>query len=368
MVATSLLLRKRSLEMRSILTLLVCLGLLTATAQPPQLGPDQFFQVGHSYLRSSYDIHPDTAASLIGAVGTFYSINLGWLPDAVLYSSDSIACHTAPSSYVFHSEYYDTANVQLTITDLTLGGVREHLFLVDDQRVQYVGGQPNGSGGTGDDLVTQRYPLNGFETVLRPDIVYGSTWTDTINGQFYDGSGSDEHYITGLATTVADAAGEITLPDGSLLPHTLRLRTVRAYLDSNVVFGNTLRRDTLYTWWVDSWDAPLMTLPLGYYAMMNGYVSPLPFTFYQRLGIAQSISEPVTGELPMSPNPCSTILHIGGAPGTTPYSIIDTSGRVVGTGVLSTAHELDVSGLPNGSYVVRVDGDVRPAGRFTVAR
>ncbi len=354
--------------MRSLLPFLCTLFVFTAAAQPPQLGPAQFFQVGHSYLRFSYEIGPDNTASLIAADGDGYAINLTWLPETFLYSSDSIACTAAPSSYANYTDYYDTANVQLSITDRMVGGTREHLFLVDDQRVQYVGGQPNGSGGSGDDLVFQRYPGNAFETVLQQNIVFGTTWTEIIDGQFYDGSGSDDHFITGTATTTADGAGQITLPDGSLLPHTLRLRTVRDYVDDNSVFGSIARQDTLYTWWVDSWDAPLMTLPVGDYGLMHGYVHPLPFTIYQRLNNAQAIAEHGVEKVALSPNPCNTMLRIGTVPGMQRYSIRDASGRLVQEGIVSGDRALDVSQLTNGSYYLRLDGDGVRQGRFVVLR
>ncbi len=354
--------------MRSLLFFLGILIVSPAAAQPPQLGPAQFFQVGHSYLRFSYEIDPDNAASLIAADGDGYAINLTWLHEAFLYTSDSIACTTAPTSYAYHTDYYDTANVQLSITDRMLGGTREHLFLVDDQQVQYVGGQPNGAGSTGDDLVFQRYPDNAFETVLQQDVVFGTTWTEIIDGQFYDGSGSDDHFITGTATTVADGAGQITLPDGTLLPHTLRLRTVRDYVDDNAVFGSIARQDTLYTWWVDSWDAPLMTLPVGDYGLMHGYVNPLPFTIYQRLNNAQTIAERGVEHVALSPNPCNSTLRIRSASGMQRYIIRDASGRLVQEGSVTGDRTLDVSQLINGSYLLRLDGDGVRQGRFVVLR
>ncbi len=354
--------------MRSIIGLLALTLAGIAAAQPPQLGPGQFFQVGRSYLRFSYEIGPERTAALIAAEGEGYAIDLTWLPEAFLYTSDSISCTAAPTDYANYAAYYDTANVQISITDRMVGGTREHLFLVDDERVQYVGGQPNGAGGSGDDLVFQRYPGNAFETVLQQDIVYGTTWTEPIDGQFYDGSGSDDHFITGTATTVADAAGQITLPDGSLLPHTLRLRTVRDYVDENALFGTIARQDTVYTWWVDSWDAPLMILPIGDYGLMHGYVSPLPFTIYQRLNNAQAIAEHGPEELDLGPNPCTTILRVGTRPGMRRYSVCDASGRVVQEGNMPGNGILDVGRLPSGGYLLRTQGDAVQHGRFIVLR
>ena len=339
-----------------------------AVVAQPTIGPAQFFRPDHSYLRYSYDISPTNSAELIAADGDLYTIDLAWVNTATLYTSDSIACITAVGNYPYFTDYYDTANVQLSIRDRELGGVRTHLFLVHNDSVQHVGGQPYGTGGTGDDLVFQRYPDHAFETILFPDITYGTTWTDTIDGEFQDASGSDMHYLYGNSTTTADGAGSITLPDGTYLPHTLRLRTVRDYIDSNDFFGDTHRQDTLYTWWVDSWDGPLMTLPIGDYGMAHGYVSPLPFTFYIRLGVVQhvAVNEQAATPVRLGPNPCTDRLQVHGA-ANAQYAVHDGSGRVVMQGRLN-GDMLDVRDLPIGSYTLQLGAD--PLGRmhFAVAR
>ncbi len=353
--------------MRAFLSFTLSIPFAVAYAQPT-LGPHSFFQPEHGYLRFSYDIQPDHAAELIAADGDLYAIDLAWVNFATLYTSDSIVCGPAPDTYLFHNEDYDTANVQVTFHDRDLGGVRTHLFLVSDDSVKYVGGQPNGGGDTGDDLVFQRYPNRAFETILFPNIEYGTTWSDTIDGQFLDASGSDDHFLHGISTTTADGAGSITMPDGTYLPHTLRLRTVRDYMDMNAVFGDMHRQDTLYTWWVDSWDAPLMTLPIGSYGMTHGYVSPLPFTIYRRLGVVQQvgIAEDARNDLLIGPNPCSDRLYVQGSPRGA-YAILDASGRVVRQGTTMEA-TIDVSRLANGTYSLAMPGSTAQRARFVVAR
>jgi len=345
----------------------VILCVSTLTAQPT-IGPDQFFQVGHGYLRHSYDILPDVAEDLIAADGPDYAIDLDWVDSAPLYTSDSITCSAAGNEYPYYPDDYDTANVQVTFHDRELSGVRTHLFLVREGSVQYVGGQPFGTGDTGDDLVFQRYPDQVFETVLIPSIELGTTWSGPIDGRFLDASGSDDHFLTGTSTTIADGTGSITLPDGTYLPHTLRLRTVREYMDSNVVFGDTPRQDTLYTWWVDSWDGPLMTLPIGDYGLMHGFIAPLPFTLYTRVGEVQpaGMSEQAAIPVRLGPNPCSDRLWIHDATNTT-YRVVDASGRTVMQGEPVNG-SLDIQHLAPGSYTLRSLVEPRRRALFVVAR
>ena len=94
----------------------VILCVSTLTAQPT-IGPDQFFQVGHGYLRHSYDILPDVAEDLIAADGPDYAIDLDWVDSAPLYTSDSITCSAAGNEYHYYPDDYDTANVQVTFHD-----------------------------------------------------------------------------------------------------------------------------------------------------------------------------------------------------------------------------------------------------------
>jgi hypothetical protein len=341
---------------------------VSALAAQPTIGTDQFFQVGHGYLRHSYDILPNIAADLINADSADYAIDLDWVGSAPLYTSDSIVCTVPSGIYPYHPNDYDTANVQVTFRDLELNGVRTHLFLVRDASVEYVGGQPFGTGDTGDDLVFQRYPDQVFETVLIPGIELGTTWSGPIDGQFLDASGSDDHFLNGTSTTTADGSGSITLPDGTYLPHTLRLRTVREYMDSNALFGDTPRQDTLYTWWVDNWDGPLMTLPIGDYGLMHGLVSPLPFTLYGRLGVVQptAVNELTAIAARLGPIPCSDRLVVHDAPNTT-YRVVDASGRPVMHGTLSGGI-VDVQHLAPGSYTLQLLTEPGRPSRFVVAR
>ncbi|HEX2618122.1 MAG TPA: hypothetical protein VHL57_11310, partial [Flavobacteriales bacterium] len=51
--------------------------------------------------------------------------------------------------------------------------------------------------------------------------------------------------------------------------------------DSSVFFGVQPHQDTLFTWYAEGVDGPVMTMERGYYPLLSGYVSPLPLTVYR---------------------------------------------------------------------------------------
>lgn len=338
--------------MRPHLFLLLFLPGLHAAAQVPVIGPAEFFQVGGSYHRDTYDIPPDEQAEMVAANGINYLVDLTWVNTAPHYTTDSIACTAAPSSYLYFSDYYDTANVLLTITDLAVNAISEYLFLVAPDTVRYVGGQPNGAWATGDDLVFQRYIDYGFERLLLSDMTFATTWTDIIHSRFLDASGSDDHFQNGTATTLVDGYGTVLLPDGAAIANTLRVRTVFDYEDVNVLFGTTEHHDTLYTWWAEGVSGPLMTLPIGHYGMMHGYVNPLPFTLYRQNAFV-SITEHPNAAPVMFPNPCTDRLCIGGMQPGTPYRLFDGTGHCTRSGVLDAAGALPTGTLAPGLYLLQ---------------
>lgn len=84
--------------------------------------------------------------------------------------------------------------------------------------------------------------------------------------------------------------------------------------------------------------------------------------------------EVAAGTPMLHPNPASSLVHVGGlAPQgrALPWAIMDAAGRVVAAGrtPVSGTWSIDVSGLPNGSYALRItdDGLLIPATRFVVA-
>ena len=61
-------------------------------------------------------------------------------------------------------------------------------------------------------------------------------------------------------------------------------------------------------------------------------------------------------EVAMYPNPASDYLTISNAPDAA-YSIINTGGKIMSEGILFNSERLNVSSLPNGLYVIRVQQD-----------
>jgi hypothetical protein len=353
--------------MRALLLLLFVPIVYTTTAQAPAIGTGQFFQVGQTYHRDTYDIQPGTRAQLVAAGGANYAVDLGWVLNAPHYTTDSIVCTVAPGAYAYYTDYYDTANVMITITELGVNAISQYLFLGQPGNVQYVGGQPNGAFQTGDDLIFQRYTDDGFEQLLTDGMTFGTLWADSINARHLDASGSDDHFQIGTYTTVVDGYGSVTLPDGTVLLNTVRVRSVYDYMDFNFLFGDTQHNDTLYTWYTEDVSGPLMTLPIWHYSVTHGYVSPLPFALYRQDAV-NAIIEPVGQELSFFPNPCTNALHLNNVHGAMPYTITDLLGKVAALGVVGVQPTIDTSTLPAGAYVLSLHGDRLAHGRFVVQR
>ena len=353
--------------MRALFLLLFVPIMASTMAQAPTIGTGQFFQVGQSYHRDTYDIHPDTLAQLVASGGANYAIDLGWVLNAPHYTTDSIVCTVAPGAYAYYTDYYDTANVMITITELGVNAISQYLFLDQPGNVQYVGGQPNGAFQTGDDLIFQRYTDDGFEKLLTDGMTLGTLWADSINARHLDASGSDDHFQIGTYTTVVDGYGSVTLPDGTVLQNTVRVCSVYDYMDFNFLFGDTQHNDTLYTWYTEDVSGPLMTLPIGHYSVTHGYVSPLPFALYRQDAV-NTIIEPIGQELSFFPNPCTNELQLSNVHGAMPYTITDLLGKVVAFGVVGAQPTIDTSALPAGAYVLSLHGDRSAHGRFVVQR
>lgn len=345
--------------------------LLTAAtfAQAPVIGPDQFFEVGRYYLRDNYDPPLPLVGTIIATDGPDYALDLTSLVDGILYGTDSVVCTAAPTLYAYHTDYYDTANVMITVNDVSTGEFSQYVFLDEPDRVRYVGGQPNGAGGTGNDLVLQRYLDNGFAIVLEAGMTYGYSSTETVDAEWVDLSGSDGHTVTGTVTNLIDGYGSITLPDGEVLPHTLRLRSVMSYTDENDLFGTIEHQDTLYTWYAEGYSGPVMTMGRGFYALTAGYVSPLPFTLYRPQAISTGVPAPAQASaLTLVPNPTADRVHILGAPSRAVYRLLDPQGRQVAQGRLDGQGGVNVGALPAGSYLLELPGTTHAPLRVLVAR
>lgn len=349
---------------------LLALGVPLAIAAQT-IGTGQFFQEGRSYLRDNYE-PPLALAEQLAASAGFFALDLTPLNDATLYGTDSVVCEAAPPAYAYFSDYYDTANVQLTVIDLALLSHSPYVFLRDASGVRYVGGRPNGASDSGNDLIFQRYPDNAFALVLEDTITPGWTHTEQVHATWYDASGSDDHFVDGTVSMVADGHGSMVLPDGTFLPSTLRLRSVMDYVDSSGFFGAHTRSDTLYTWYAEDTDGPVMTMQRGPYILTSGYISPLPLTVYRHAG-SSGVTErgASAGGLRVFPQPIDTRVTVQLPEGWigADLEIHDAQGACVRHVRVTTARvEVDRGGLPAGAYTLhaaRADG-ARISGRLVV--
>ena len=357
--------------MRALLFFIAFVAIGPSNGQSPVIGAGQFFAVGQHYLRDNYDPQPVLAAELAASGIAGYALDLSPLNSAVLYNTDSVVCMTAPGSYLYYTDYYDTANVMLQVHD-EFGGITMFLFLTESDRVRHVGGGANGTSSM-NETIFQQYPTNAFALVLQDGISHGFEHAEVIDGFWVDASGSDDHYVNGSLTMEADGYGSITMPDGALIENTLRLRSVMTYLDSNAVFGVTTHQDTLFTWYAEGLDGPLMTMARGHYALTSGYVSPLPLTVY-RQEAPNSVHGPeaATFRPQVFPNPFTeeAMVDLGGfGPGAKHVTITDAQGRVVvQRSIADDRMILDANGFSPGLHVLRVsrtDG-LTAMGRFVV--
>lgn len=337
---------------------LAALMIGTATAQSPVIGPDAFFQVGASYHRTVHEVTPDLEQALRAAAGPGYLLDLAPLNSAYAYTTDSLACIAAPGTYIFFQDYFDTANVALALFD-GLGNDALYLFLHGPGRIQYVGGAPNGSF---NEIVWQQFTDLHFGLELEDGIVFGHTHTDTVQGYFVDASGSDDHHLRGTRTTVADGHGTVLLADGTLLPNTLRLRSVITATDSNAFFGITPVQDTLYTWYAEGVDGPLMTWG-GTSVLYAGYIgSTRHLLAVYRRALDTGVPGAAAGGLgaPITPDPTTgpVLIRMATAeqPGT--LRLLDAWGRELRRWPRAAGPvEADLSGWAPGLYRVLFEGD-----------
>lgn len=337
---------------------LLALATGSATAQSPVIGTDAFFQVGAAYLRDVHDVTPALEQALQAAVGPDYLLDLAPLSSAFLYTTDSLSCINAPGNYIFFPDYFDTANVALQLFD-ALGNDALYLFLHQADRIQYVGGAPNGSF---NEIVWQQFPDLRFTLELEEGIAYGHAHTDTVEGYFLDASGSDGHYVRGYRSTVADGYGSILMPDGTLVPQTLRMRSVITATDSNGFFGVNPIQDTLYTWYAEGVDGPLMTWGHNS-ALYAGYIGSARelLTVYRR-SPGTGLSVPVAGMAAPSvvPDPTTgpVLIRMGAADRPCTVRLLDASGRELQRWAGATGSvQADLSGHAPGLYVVLIERD-----------
>lgn len=92
---------------------------------------------------------------------------------------------------------------------------------------------------------------------------YPDQFTDVYRRYYYDMSGSDDHYMTGTNTVVADGYGAMITPDGELLEDVLRIHSTRTVRDSNALFGITEFTLDNYKWYAASRKGFILSLDVS---------------------------------------------------------------------------------------------------------
>jgi hypothetical protein len=77
---------------------------------------------------------------------------------------------------------------------------------------------------------------------------YPAAYVDSIHRYYYDMSGSDDHYVSGTLTVTADGYGTMITPDGNTLQNVIKIHSVEATTDSNLLFGVTNHVRHYYQW------------------------------------------------------------------------------------------------------------------------
>lgn len=116
----------------------------------------------------------------------------------------------------------------------------------------------------------------------------------------------------------------------------------------------------------------------GYYNLSSGWsegsatlpatISTAPFLIsMDDCGLTTLIQEnPSVGEILLYPNPAVNVLHVQGVDGSAQISILDLLGRPIAVQIHCTSGswEVNVSNLPSGSYIIRVQTNTGPLARL----
>lgn len=338
--------------MRNLLSPFLLISVSGLSAQAPIIGAAQFFQEGPVYIRDNYDPPPNFISELVQSAGPGYSVDLSPVNSMFLYATDELTRTPASGPYLFYPDYYDTANVRLYVhQEQTDFGT--FLFLSNADGVQYVGGQPNGVTWSMESAF-MRYPDAHLTLELSEGMTYGYVHQGTMNGQWLDASGSDDHYVEGSYTVEADGYGSIQMPDGTVITNTLRLRTTVAYTDSNALFGITDHSDTIYTWYAQGISGPLLTLSVGFQPMTGGYISFFPLAVYHPValtGIPVITSHTPIVRIPSIADDGRLQVRVDHQMKEATLDLFDPAGRRVNEWpLIAPVSELDVSDLPAGLY------------------
>jgi hypothetical protein len=92
---------------------------------------------------------------------------------------------------------------------------------------------------------------------------YPAAYVDSIHRYYYDMSGSDDHYVSGTLTVTADGYGTMITPDGNTLQNVIKIHSVEATRDSNLLFGVTNHVRHYYQWFSSDLKGYILRLEMS---------------------------------------------------------------------------------------------------------
>ena len=336
-----------------LLGLIICAVSATAIAQPTLTAATNNPVAGDVY----YGYSVDTAGVNKGAAGASITWNFS---SVVRNDSDTTSyftcaatpyCDSFPGSNIV---MYDGSDYSYGITSST--------------GMELIGGYSTGT----------YVRLTNNSTVLKFPLTFGTTFTDTFAAQL-DILGTTM-YLSGTSTFTCDAWGTITTPFGTF-NNALRVRHVEITKDSLNFMGMpevNVSQTESYSWYRAGFHSPLMTINYDTSGTGTLYVSDAKYYRGMMTTAVNDVASKVT-TLNVYPNPATDNVTFGfdltGTPAATNLVVYDATGRVVntinGTSLKTGKNEvsLNVSNLPAGMYIVRLQGEGAAASaRFSVVK
>ncbi|TAH40964.1 MAG: T9SS type A sorting domain-containing protein [Bacteroidetes bacterium] len=195
--------------------------------------------------------------------------------------------------------------------------------------------------------------------LLKFPFTYQNNFVDTFKRFYFDMSGSDGHYISGTHAVTADGYGSLITPDGTTIHDILRIHSVESVRDSNVLFGINYRTQHNYYWYSANQRGYIFRLEM--YASDSILISS---AYYQKQTNLHSSIQGLENknDFILYPNPgagCFRISNTGRKIDL--IEIYDSKGKFIQSIRPFTyeANDLNLSFLPAGMYMIRVENDLR---------
>lgn len=209
-------------------------------------------------------------------------------------------------------------------------------------------------------------------TYSRFPLTYGTTYNDTF-ALTINFMGFDVAVVT-RTTNTADAWGTLTLPSGTF-SNVIRVHTTSITSQSVSGFPSSEQQTETYNWYVSGFHMPLLTMNLDTAGATSLYLSDAKYTVAAPTVSVKNIDKQVG--MNIFPNPAADETRIrfeAQSTGNATAVVTDVAGKVVYTTDLNVKFGtneaiIPVSTLPNGIYLVRVQGaNVMANGRFSVMK